>query len=149
MVGMGLLLAMVNLPGVLLVFFGILLTAIQEGFERFTPGIVLFFFVLAIGSLFLDNLAMLIGGRRFGASKWGMLGAIVGSIVGLVLFQFIGLFLGAFFGAVALEMSLGGKESRHALHAGVGSFLGLMVGFGFKFAITVAMIVAWVRLAFV
>jgi uncharacterized protein len=88
---------------------------------------VLTLLVLVTGlALVMDYLATLYGAKRFGATKKGMIGAIVGGIVGLF-FNLPGIILGPFIGAVVFEM-IGGREWKPALKAGVGATLGLFAG---------------------
>jgi uncharacterized protein YqgC (DUF456 family) len=76
-----------------------------------------------------------------GGSKAGMFGAFIGMIVGLFLpgVGIFGFVIGAFIGAFLLEL-LVNKESQKALKAGLGSFIGFLVGGVFKLVIGAAMI---------
>src|ERR1051325_2281041 len=76
--------------------------------------------------LVMDYLASIYGAKRFGATKKGMLGAIVGGIVGLF-FNLPGILLGPFIGAAIFEL-VGGREFKPALKAGLGATLGLFAG---------------------
>jgi len=80
-----------------------------------------------------DYFVPLIGARRFGATRWGLWGAVLGLIAGLVLFPPFGLIAGTLLGAVIGEVA-GGKEGRAALRAGVGVFVGSVVSFLLKLA---------------
>ncbi len=77
-------------------------------------------------ALIMDYLTTLYGAQKFGATKKGMIGAIVGGIVGLF-FNLPGILLGPFIGASLFEM-MGGREWKPALKAGVGATLGLFAG---------------------
>jgi uncharacterized protein len=77
-------------------------------------------------ALVMDYLATLYGAKRFGATKKGMVGAIVGGIVGLF-FNLPGILFGPFIGAVLFEM-IGGRKWKPALKAGLGATLGLFAG---------------------
>lgn len=74
----------------------------------------------------MDYLTSIYGAKRFGATKKGMVGAIVGGIVGLF-FNLPGILLGPFIGAVIFEM-IGGREWKPATKAGLGATLGLFAG---------------------
>jgi hypothetical protein len=71
-----------------------------------------------------------------GGSYAGMIGAFTGMIVGLSLpgVGIIGFIIGAFVGAYAMELLIN-KDSRVALRAGLGSFLGFLAGGLMKFVI--------------
>jgi uncharacterized protein YqgC (DUF456 family) len=80
--------------------------------------------------------------RKFGAGRWGMLGAFVGGILGAVagtavlpvIGSLLGSFAGAAVGAIALELRAG-KDRAEGLRAGWGAFLGKVMATAFKFAI--------------
>lgn len=74
----------------------------------------------------MDYLTSIYGAKQFGATKKGMVGAIVGGIVGLF-FNLPGILLGPFIGAVIFEMA-GGREWKPATKAGLGATLGLLAG---------------------
>ena len=62
------------------------------------------------------------GARHFGATKWGMFGALLGAIIG-IFFGIAGLFVGPVIGAIAGEF-IAGKRMINAGRAGWGSLLG-------------------------
>jgi uncharacterized protein len=77
-------------------------------------------------SLVMDYLTTIVGAKQFGASRKGMIGAIVGGIVG-IFFNLPGILLGPFVGASIFELA-GGREFKPAMKAGVGATLGLFAG---------------------
>jgi uncharacterized protein len=85
---------------------------------------------VAVGSL---------GAKRFGATKWGLIGATAGALLGLF-FGLLGLFVGPVIGAIAGEL-IGGKEIMKAGRAGWGTFLGSLAGVIAKLFIGLIMIV--------
>jgi uncharacterized protein YqgC (DUF456 family) len=82
--------------------------------------------LLTIATYVLDFLGGYFGAKFFGATKWGMFGAIVGMLGGLF-FGIPGLFIGPVIGAVAGEV-VGGKRMIDAGRAGWGSLLGNVGG---------------------
>ena len=88
-------------------------------------------------ALVMDYLASIYGAKRFGASRKGMVGAIVGGIVGLF-FNLPGILLGPFIGATVFEL-VGGREFKPAMKAGLGATLGLFAGAAGKLVCCVAM----------
>ena len=80
------------------------------------------------------------GAKRFGATKWGILGATLGAIVGLF-FPFPGLIVGPVVGAIAGEL-VAGKRLVSAGRAGWGTLLGNLAGMIGKLAIGLLM-VSW------
>lgn len=145
---LGLFLTLFNLPGVWFVFGGIVLTEYFQGFEKLSLFSIALFFGLSVLASFLDNITLALGGRRFGATKWGILGALIGGFVGAIFGNIPGLFFGAFFGAVAFELVFAGRESRDAVKAGFGSLLGLVLGLGLKLMLVVGMVIAWLMMHF-
>jgi len=85
-----------------------------------------FFIVLGIVTLVVtvvENLLPLLGARVYGASRRGMIGAILGLIAGIFILPPFGLILGVLLGAVAGEV-LAGKSGNQAWRAGFATFLG-------------------------
>lgn len=108
-------------------------------FKETGPGnIVMILLVLMVAlSLVMDYLATMYGAKKMGATKRGVVGAMVGALVG-IFFNLPGLILGPFIGAFAFELS-GGRETRDAAKAGAGATLGLFAGALGKLACCVAM----------
>jgi uncharacterized protein YqgC (DUF456 family) len=126
------------LPGVPLVFAGMLLAAWANGFHDVSVWTIVLLGVLTLVSLAVDFFASLLGAKRAGASKKAMWGAAIGTFAGLFL-GIPGLLLGPFVGAVAGEL-LGGREWRHASRVGFGTWLGIVVGTALKFALAFGML---------
>jgi uncharacterized protein YqgC (DUF456 family) len=94
--------------------------------------------LLTLISYALDFVSGYYGAKYFGATKWGMLGAVLGAIVGLF-FGIVGLFVGPVIGAIAGEF-IAGKRMIAAGRAGWGSLLGNIGGMIGKVIIAFAMI---------
>jgi uncharacterized protein YqgC (DUF456 family) len=82
--------------------------------------------LLTLLSYALEFAGAYFSAKRFGATKWGILGATLGAIVGLF-FPFPGLIAGPVVGAIAGEL-VAGKRLVKAGRAGWGTFLGNVVG---------------------
>ncbi|HVF35755.1 MAG TPA: DUF456 domain-containing protein [Candidatus Saccharimonadia bacterium] len=126
------------LPGVPLVFAGMLLAAWAGGFERISAWTVVLLGVLTALAMAADFLATLLGARGFGASRWALVGAGLGAVVGLF-FGIVGLIVGPMAGAVAGEM-LAGSGLRQASKAGAGAAIGFVLGTLAKIALSFAML---------
>ena len=87
----------------------------------------------------IDAAAGYVGAKRFGATKWGLIGGAAGALIGLF-FGLFGLFVGPVIGAIAGEL-IGGKEITRAGRAGWGTFLGGLAGVVAKLFIGLIMIV--------
>ena len=95
--------------------------------------------VLTLLTYAIDAAAGYLGAKRFGATKWGLIGGAVGALLGLF-FGLLGLFVGPVIGAIAGEL-IGGKEVMKAGRAGWGTFLGALAGVVAKLFIGLIMIV--------
>lgn len=80
---------------------------------------------LSIASVVMDTAFAAAGGKKFGASNWGVLGAGIGATAG-IFFGPLGLLAGAVLGAVVLELALAGKALGPAVGAGAGAALGIL-----------------------
>lgn len=131
------------LPGVPLVFAGLLLAAWTDGFDKvgWMPLIILG--VLTVLSLVVDFWATAKGAKRVGASRMAVIGSMLGMLAGLLLGPF-GIFMGAFAGAVAGELlhrrSLGQGDIGAAAKIGIGTWLGIVLGMALKLALVFTMI---------
>jgi len=139
------------LPGVPLVFAGMLLAAWADGFERVGIWVLLALGALTALSLVIDLWATAIGAKRAKASTLAIVGALVGTLVGLF-FGIPGLLFGPFVGAVVGEL-ISRRRLHHAdvgpaLRVGVGTWVGIALGIALKLTLTVGMIgifvLAWV-----
>jgi uncharacterized protein YqgC (DUF456 family) len=97
----------------------------------------------------LDQLASVVGAKKFGAEKAGMIGSAVCAIIGLILLNIPGMIIGAFAGAVIFEMYFNKQELNMALKAGGGALLGLLVGTLFKFMIGFALTLYFIYLVLI
>jgi uncharacterized protein len=111
------------LPGPTLSFGALLILYFIEGQDVISISSLIFFGVSMLILIALDYFAPLVGAKFFGATKKGLIGALIGGILGIIFFPPFGIFLGSFLGAVLAE-SLNGKKPEEALRAGVGTFLG-------------------------
>lgn len=126
------------LPGVPLMFAGMLLAAWAGGFAKISVLTVVLLGILTAIAVIADLLATLLGAKKFGASKTAIFGAGIGAVVGLF-FGPVGLIAGPFVGALAGEM-LSGSHWQQATHAGFGAALGFLLGTLAKIAISFAML---------
>jgi uncharacterized protein len=92
-----------GIPGGGLILAGVVTFAIWTGFEWLSwPTLVLVSLLALVGGIgqyFVSSY----GARKFGASRWGAVGAAIGFFVGLV-FSPIGALAGAFAGAMVVEL---------------------------------------------
>jgi len=126
------------LPGVPLVFAGMLLAAWANHFDHVGPVTLVVLGLLGAIAMAVDFLAGLAGARRVGASRQALWGATLGTLVGLF-FGLPGVVLGPFAGAVAGELAAGSRAGR-AAHVGVGTWIGLLFGTLAKLALCFTML---------
>jgi len=132
------------LPGIGLIFGGILLYAFYFGIDTIGLSVLIIFGIVTVFSFAIDYLASAYGAKRYGASKWGSVGAVLGGLLGFIILNFPGLLFGIFAGAVAGEMLIAKKDARLSLRAGIGSMLGFLAGTVIQFIIGLAMIIVFI-----
>ena len=127
-----------GLPGSPLVLAAAVVHRLCFGEAGASTLILVILAVMMLVSLGLDYAATALGAKKFGATWRGAVGAVVGGLIGLF-FALPGILLGPFLGATLFEM-LGDKEFKHAMRAGAGATLGLLLGVIGKFSLCVIMI---------
>ncbi len=126
------------LPGVPLVFGGLLLAAWADDFQHVSWFVLVVLGLLTAMSFSIDFVATALGAKRVGASKLAIVGAMIGTLAGFVL-GLPGLIFGPFVGAVAGEMLTHG-EMQKATRAGFATWIGLIFGTLAKLALIFTML---------
>jgi uncharacterized protein YqgC (DUF456 family) len=126
------------LPGVPLVFGGLVVAAWADDFQRVGWITLTILGLLTLASIAIDFDANAMGAKRVGATRYAIIGAALGTFGGLF-FGIPGLILGPFVGAVAGEM-LSHGEWRKATQAGVATWMGLLFGTLTKLALVFTML---------
>ena len=126
------------LPGVPLVFLGLLVAAWAGGFEQVGPVPLVVLGLLTLLSFVIDLAATALGAKRVGATKLAVAGTALGTLAGLFLGQ-PGLILGPFVGAVAGELMSHGRMQQ-ATRAGIATWIGLLFGTLAKLALVFTML---------
>jgi uncharacterized protein YqgC (DUF456 family) len=126
------------LPGVPLVFGGLLVAAWADDFQRVSWFVLVVLGLLTLLSFVIDFAATALGAKRVGASKLAIVGALIGTLAGFVL-GLPGLIFGPFAGAVAGEMLTHG-EMQKATRAGFATWVGLIFGTLAKLALVFTML---------
>ncbi len=129
------------LPGSILLVAGAVLIAWADGFARVGWGTVILSAVIGALIWAVDLAAAALGARVAKASKWAVIGAGVGLLVGLFL-GLPGIILGPAVGAIAFEY-LHDPDTRRALRAGTGAFIGFLLGSVIKVALAMV-VVGWI-----
>ncbi len=126
------------LPGPPLVFAGLLLAAWIDDFQYVGWLTLTVLGLLTLLSWAVDFVATARGAQRVGASRLAVVGAITGTIVGMW-FGLLGILLGPFIGAALGELISRGRLG-HAVKAGAGTWLGLVLGALARLALLCAML---------
>lgn len=126
------------LPGLPLVFAGMLLAAWAGGFEQIGVFTIVVLGTLTLFSLAIDFWATALGAKRVGASRKAVAGAVLGTFAG-IFFGPVGLFVGPFVGALAGEL-LHSRAVGHAARVGFGTWMGILTGIVLKLGLAFAMI---------
>lgn len=135
-----------TLPGYILQFITVFLWFIL--FDKFNLMTVCFLFVFMFITSFIDNIANLLGAKKFGASKWGIAGAFLGGILSLISGLFWGILILPFLAAFAFEILFDKKDLKKAFKAGLGTFAGFITGYFLKLAITISIAVWGILMVF-
>ena len=160
-------------PATLVILFGALVHELLVGFRELSLGAWLGLGALALLAMLLDNVAALVGARRYGAGRAALWVAILGGVLGLFFGGgagpsggdgggLWGAFLvgvwGLFFGAVGVLVLpfllawlfeyLSGRRPEEALRAAWGTLVGLMGGVVAKVLVHLAMGVLVLRAIF-
>ncbi|MCF7708484.1 MAG: DUF456 domain-containing protein [Verrucomicrobia bacterium] len=98
--------------------------------------------LLTVFTFVLDYIATMIGAKKFGATWYGIVGAVVGGIVGLF-FNIPGIILGPFIGAMLFEL-ISGRTTDEASRAGFGAVIGIVTGTLGQIVLCVIMIILFV-----
>lgn len=116
------------LPGVGLIFGGILLYALYFGVDTIGMSTLLLLGFVTLFSMVLDYLAASYGAKTFGASAQGGFGAIIGGVIGFLVLNLLGLVLGVFLGAALTEWWITRQTAAGSLKAGFGAVIGFLGG---------------------
>lgn len=134
------------LPGILLIFTGLVFAAWAEGFAYVGWGTLTILGVLTAAAYLIDFLAVLLGAKRFGAGKEGIIGAAIGTIIGLP-FSLPGIIIAPFIGAVIGEL-YANKNLRAAGAAGFRTWLGMALGIAVRIATAFVMVGVFLAVRF-
>lgn len=135
------------LPATLIVLAGVLLHEILTGFAEISRGIWLWLAVLTLLVFALDNLAGLLGAKRYGASRAGVWGSFIGGLLGFFVVPPWGLLFMPFVGAFVAE-AFSGRKPAAALRAAYGALVGMLGGMAGKFFLHLVMGILVLRAIF-
>lgn len=118
------------LPGPLISWISLLLFFLLPEHEvGSTTLVVTGIFMLLVTAL--DYIVPVLGAKKFGSSREGVIGGMLGIVVGLFILPPFGIILGPLIGTVVGDMIAGGTFTQ-ALNSGLGSLVGFLIGTSIK-----------------
>ena len=123
------------LPGPITSWLGFLMVKFSALIEISNPFLIITF-VVALLIWVLDYFIPALGTKKFGGSKYGMIGTTLGLIIGIISPIPGGIIIGPFLGALIGEL-FNKADSETALKAAFGSFLGFITSTFLKFVVAV------------
>jgi uncharacterized protein YqgC (DUF456 family) len=137
-----------GVPGNFLIVVSSFVYGIITSFAQYSFAFVITLLLIVLLVEFLEYMLIVLTAKKYGASKWGITGAIVGGIGGAISGAFItpvvgaiiGSIIGVFAGATLLEF-FKSYDIREALLSGVGAFLGKIGGLSIKICGAVTIII--------
>lgn len=153
MLAFGLVANFLSIPGNFIIALNTFWYGIATSFEKVTWSFLLTLIIIAAAIEFAEYLIIALGAKRYGASRWGVVGAILGGIIGgLSGFTFspifgaiTGGFVGVIIGTMLLELIIKGRNIKVAFHAMLGALIGKVGGLTVKVigTLTMAIIVGY------
>ena len=123
------------LPGPLTSWVGLLILHLTDSIPM-NSSFLIITLVIAILIWILDYIIPAIGTKRFGGTKYGMIGTTLGLIIGLLSPIPGGIIIGPFVGALVGEL-INKSDSKAAFKAAFGSFIGFITSTFIKFIVAV------------
>lgn len=126
------------LPGVPLVFAGLLLAAWHGAFNQVSITTMVIIGFIAVLAWVVDFAASIITAKKVGASKQALWGAGIGAVVG-IFGGIAGVIIGPAIGAVIGEL-IASKNSGRATTVGIAAGLGFVLALAIKIALALTML---------
>lgn len=101
-------------------------------------------FIISISIFTLDYIIPIYTSKKFGATKFGIIGATIGLIIGLFLSPFgiiLGSIIGAFFGEIIYNNNI-----EKSMKASIGLFLGFIISSFSKAIISISYLIIYIIL---
>ena len=134
------------LPGIVLIFCGLVVAAWAEQFTYVGWKTITFLGLLTLFAGLIDLLAGVLGAKKFGAGRYALIGAGIGAACGLF-FGVAGIVAGPFLGALLGEL-IARRDLKDAGIAAIGTWIGLVAGSAVKIAIAFTMLALFILVRF-
>ena len=125
-------------PGTPLIVGAALISGMATDFSVVSIRLIIILILLSIGAEISERFFSAVTTKKFGGSKYGIIGAIAGVLIGSVLFPPLGIFIGPVVGVVIFELSTG-KNLKQSFKIGTGTVLGTFGGAFISFIIALIM----------
>ena len=119
------------IPGPITSWFGLLVIHFSK-LIPFDNQFLFITFLIAALIFGLDLIIPILGLKKLGGSKKGLIGSTIGLLLGLFLAGPLGLLIGSFFGAISGEF-VNNNSLKKSLKPAMGTFIGMAVGTTIKF----------------
>lgn len=132
------------IPGPITSWMGLLLLH----FTSFVPIEIYFLigsFLIAITVFILDLIIPMIGLKKLGGTKKGLVGATIGLLIGFFLGP-IGILTGPFIGALSGEL-MNNLSYKKAIKASLGTLIGFLAGMAMKFTVSFVFLIIYIQKA--
>lgn len=130
-----------GLPGIGLVYAGIVLYALATQFASISLATVIILGLISAAALAASYAGAALGSSVGGGKKWALVGTVAGALLGATVGP-LGMFAGAFLGALAGALLEGGGQ-RHALKVAFYSTLGTLGSIVVQFLLAVILIITF------
>ena len=137
-----------GIAGTFIIVADALIYGLITGFDKITLPFVGILLGMALAVELIEELLSAFMAKRFGGSKYAMIGAVVGGFFGAIVGTpvtpvfgtLLGCFLGAFLGAMLLEW-LHTSDFQNAIKVGIGAFFGAVGGKVTKILVAIIMVI--------
>jgi hypothetical protein len=123
------------LPGPVTSWFGLLIVHFTDAIPIHKSFLIITF-TIALFIWLLDYIIPAIGTKRFGGTKYGMIGTTIGLIIGLIAPIPGGIIICPFIGALIGEL-INKSDTKKATKAALGSFIGFLTSTFIKFVVAI------------
>ena len=125
-------------PGTPLIVGAALINGVVTEFSVVSIRLIIILILLSVLAEISERLFSAVTTKKFGGSKYGIIGAIGGVLIGSVFFPPLGIFIGPVLGSVILEFFTG-KTWQESFKVGTGTVLGTFGGTLLSFIIALIM----------
>lgn len=137
------------LPGISLSMIGLLILKFTNYSNVIGWGAITIFAILYLGLALLEYLLPMYTTKKYGGTRYGIIGLVMGTLVGIIFapFGFVSLLIMPFLGAFVGEY-ICNQNQRNAMRAAWGAFIGFLLNIGLCFIFSLLILVYTVYIIF-